>query len=540
LPKPHRKPLTSLRDEQQLASDPRTHAALSASAGTGKTHVLTARVLRLLLSGVDPSSILCLTFTKAGAAEMADRIHARLAYWVRLKDQELSKELFALDEDHGPEEVANARRLFARVLDASGGGLRIMTIHAFSQGLLAAFPAEAGLVPGFRPLEGRDEQILARSTLADLLVRAEAAGDHGLLADMQVLSHRLGEGGAEAYLMCCAREASAMAALPPREGIEALLRRTFALPAGDIDAAIEAECCDSVFDVAGLMQIGVLNGRWATKGGLERASLCERWAAATPADRAGMLEALHGVWAKADGEMRSFGKGQAPQDPDYVRHASAAFECCDRLLRMRKLAAVVSQFAAALRAGQAFAAAYAEAKRAHGAVDFDDLIAGAERLLTTDGMGDWVRYKLDQSTDHVLVDEAQDTNERQWRIVSALTEEFFAGEGTVGRHRTIFTVGDFKQAIFSFQGTNPREFDRAREYFSETARQLRADAIEMRVAHDDLPADFLDLSMDRSFRSSPPVLEVVDQVVRTLGPDALGLPVPRTPIRATIRSGRDR
>ena len=96
------KPLARLADEQLAASEPRDHAALSASAGTGKTHVLTARVLRLLLAGVDPASILCLTFTKAGAAEMAGRIHARLAYWVRLRDSELRKELFALGEPNGP------------------------------------------------------------------------------------------------------------------------------------------------------------------------------------------------------------------------------------------------------------------------------------------------------------------------------------------------------------------------------------------------------------------------------------------------------
>jgi ATP-dependent helicase/nuclease subunit A len=131
---------------------------------------------------------------------------------------------------------------------------------------------------------------------------------------------------------------------------------------------------------------------------------------------------LHAVWAKADGEMRSFGKGQAPQDAAYAELAIAAFECCDRLLRMRKLAAVVTQFAAALRAGKTFAAAYAEAKRAHGVVDFDDLITGAQALLETPGMGEWVRYKLDQATDHILVDEAQDTNERQWAIVGALSE----------------------------------------------------------------------------------------------------------------------
>src|SRR5688500_2862026 len=194
------RPLADLQGDQMRASSPRIHAALSASAGTGKTHVLTARVLRLLLAGVDPSSILCLTFTKAGAAEMAERIHARLAYWVRLKDAELARELMALDEDYGPEMRDRARTLFASVLEATGGGLRIQTIHAFAQGLLASFPAEAGLVPGFRPLEGREEQQLARSTLADLLVRAEQQGDHPLVRDMQVLSLRLGEGGAEAFV----------------------------------------------------------------------------------------------------------------------------------------------------------------------------------------------------------------------------------------------------------------------------------------------------------------------------------------------------
>ena len=173
------RPLAKLEGDQLRASSPRDHAALSASAGTGKTHVLTARVLRLLLAGVDPASILCLTFTKAGAAEMAERIHARLAHWVRLKDADLARELVALDEDPGPERRERARTLFARVLDATGGGLRIQTIHAFAQSLLAAFPAEAGLMPGFRPLDGREEQLLARSTLADLLVRAEAEGDLG-------------------------------------------------------------------------------------------------------------------------------------------------------------------------------------------------------------------------------------------------------------------------------------------------------------------------------------------------------------------------
>lgn len=512
------RPLADLRGDQLRASSPRHHAALSASAGTGKTHVLTARVLRLLLSGVDPASILCLTFTKAGAAEMAERIHARLAHWVRLKDKDLVRELMALDEDCDAAMQARARTLFARVLEATGGGLRIQTIHAFAQSLLAAFPAEAGLMPGFRPLDGREEQRLARSTLAELLVRAEQTGDLPLVRDMQALSLRLGEGGAESFLMACARAPDAIAALGSREAIEPRLRHAFGLPLGDVDEAIARQCCDALFDVAALRRIAALNAGWGTKAGVERAGWCEQWLSASPEERAGLLDRLHTVWARGDGELRSFGKGQAPQDPDYAGLAQAAFDCCARMIALRALAGMVAGLAAGLRAGQSFAMAYAEAKRATGAVDFDDLIRSAEKLLLAPGMGDWIRFKLDQQTDHVLVDEAQDTNERQWNIVRALTLEYFAGEGAGASHRTIFTVGDFKQAIFGFQGTDPKSFDVARAWF---AREVDAAG-----------QDFLDLSVDLSYRSAPPILAVVDRLLAGLGHEALGLPRPPNPHRS--------
>ena len=441
---------------------------------------------------------------------MAGRIHARLAHWVRLRDSDLGAELAALGEDEGPEMRLKARQLFARVLDAKGGGLRIQTIHAFAQSLLAAFPAEAGLMPGFRPLEAREEKLLARSTLADLLVRSEVQGQSGLIDDIQALSLRLGEGGAEQFLMNCARAPEALAALGPTQGIEARLRLAFDLPIGDIEEIIAKQCCDDLFDTAGLREIGRLNGDWATKAGVERAGLCDQWLAAEPSQRVQLLEKLHLIWTKADGEVRSFGKGQAPQEPRYAELAAAAFECCRRLIAMRSLAALVSDFAAGLRAGQAFAFAYGDSKRSAGTVDFDDLIRWAEQLLLSPGMGDWVRYKLDQRTDHILVDEAQDTNERQWNIVRALAAEFFAGEGASERRRTIFTVGDYKQAIFGFQGTDPKSFDVARAWFAREAEGVNE--------------AFLDLSVDRSFRSSPQILAAVDRLIEDLGYPALGLP----------------
>ncbi len=502
------RPLAVLQGDQLRASHPRDHAALSASAGTGKTHVLTARVLRLLLSGVDPASILCLTFTKAGAAEMAERIHARLAHWVRLKDADLGHELVALGEDPGPETRARARTLFAAALDAAGGGLRVQTIHAFAQGLLAAFPSEAGLAPGFRPLEGREEQLLARSTLAEMLVRAEGQGDQPLIRDLQALSLRLGENGAERFLKACARAPEAMAALGPREGVEARLRLAFGLPLGDIGEAVASEC--EALDPGLLRTLGEANRAWGTATGLSACDALDAWLARSGAGRAAALGDLAGIVLTRTGEPRKVSAGLLKANPDYEAVAAQLASCCGRLLQMQALAGLVAALAAGLRAGQSFALAYGAAKRAVGAVDFDDLIREAEALLLTPGMGDWVRFKLDRQTDHILVDEAQDTNERQWNIVRALAGEYFAGEGASRRHRTIFTVGDYKQAIFGFQGTDPASFDVARAWFSREAR-----AIER---------DFLDLSMDRSFRSAPPILAVVDRVIGDLGHAALGLP----------------
>jgi ATP-dependent helicase/nuclease subunit A len=502
------RPLDRLEGDQLRASAPRDHAALSASAGTGKTHVLTARVLRLLLAGVDPASILCLTFTKAGAAEMAGRIHARLAFWVRLKDEELGRELIALGEDPGPETRARARTLFARVLESAGGGLRIQTIHAFAQSLLAAFPSEAGLIPGFRPLEGRAEQALARATLAELLVRAEEGGDLGLIADVQALSLRLGESGAEAFLKACAAKPEGMAALGPREGVEARLRHAFALPLGDIEAALAGQCAE--FD-AGLVQpVAAANRAWGTATGLAAAGRIAGWLALDGADRLAALEDVAGVVLTRSGEPRKAATGLLKADPDYDAGAARLAEACTRLLTLRKTAAMVASLAAGLRAGQSFALAYGAAKRAEGVVDFDDLIREAERLLLTPGISEWVRYKLDRQTDHILVDEAQDTNTSQWNIVRALALEYFAGESASQRPRTIFTVGDYKQAIFGFQGTDPASFDIARAWFAREAAAI--------------DRDFLDLSMDLSFRSSPPVLEAVDRLVADLGHEALGLP----------------
>jgi len=523
------KPLHQLRDDQARAADPSIHASLSASAGTGKTQVLTARVLRLLLGGAAPEHILCLTFTKAGAAEMANRIGERLARWVRMKDAELRRELFAIGAPNDDARVEQARRLFAEVLDAPGG-LRIQTIHSFAQTLLAAFPAEAGITPGFRPIEGREEQQLARRTLAALVADAEAGrgGYPALLADIQALSRRLGEREAERYLLACAREPEAMRAFAFPDYVESALRSQLELPESDIRATVAAACHDDSFDCEVLRSVAEGYRAWGTAAtGLPTAAKIDEWLALSPDARCEQLDTLVKVLFTTTGR-RKVPAGVVKQLPAAEEHCDELADEVERLVTLLRQSELVAAQAAGLRAGAAFAAAYTRAKRAAGVADFDDLIRWTRDLLATPGMGEWVRYKLDRRTDHVLVDEAQDTNAAQWSIVSALAGEFFAGEGASRHHRTLFMVGDFKQAIYGFQGTDPREFDAARDRFRRQAEALRDAANDSETP----VRDWRDLSIDRSFRSAQAVLDVVDAVIAEVGAAEMGLPEQPNPHRA--------
>lgn len=510
-------PLIPLRGNQKLASEPREQIWLSASAGTGKTHVLSARVMRLLLSGADPSTILCLTFTKAGAAEMADRIHQRLAHWVRLMDAELAADLVALGEDPGPQNRDFARTLFARVLDASGGGLRIQTIHSFCQTLLAGFPVEAGLIPGFRPLEAREEAALARQTLADLLITAEGRSDAALIGAVQALSRRLGEGGAESFLMHCARAPDALEVLG--DDIPTAIRDALDIPPGDIEEEIARQCGE--FDRQMLLRIAAANAAWGTKTANGHLAVLESWTGASLSDRPAMLAELAGVVLTAKGELRAFSSKLIDAEPEYAALAGKLAEHCTALLGLRSRAALAELLGNGLEAGRAYARAYAEAKRLAGAVDFDDLIRKTVALLGQSRMAEWIRFKLDQATDHILVDEAQDTNAHQWAIITALAGEFFAGDGAKGEKvRTIFSVGDFKQAIFGFQGTDPLNFGAAQLYFAARAGEAGG--------------DLRDLTLSESYRSTAPVLELVDALLGDMGHDALGLMESAEPHRSAV------
>lgn len=526
-----------LSGNQAQAVDPADSVWLSASAGTGKTQVLSARVLRLLLRpDVDPSQILCLTFTKAGAAEMATRVNEVLASWVRMDSAALAADLKAIGEGVDEATLSRARTLFASVLDSPGGGLRIDTIHAFSQWLLAAFPAEAGLTPGTRPMEDRDRDLLAHEVLAAMLVDWEESREEALTGALEMLSIRLGPDGVRAWLMRCADAREAW--FGPggwQEPLDGHVRRMLGLGADAGPDSLAALCGDDVFDISSLQRCFEINSDWSTATGNKVAAALQNWLSGEPMSRAEGLADLTDALFTQKGDVRSLAH-LSKRSPDYGEFAGRVRQCLDKACEHQKLLELVEFLTPALLVGRRFALRWEEAKAREGFIDFDDQIRQAAALLSKSDLSEWIRYKLDRRFDHILIDEAQDTNEAQWSIITALTGDFFTGIGQrEDKLRTIFVVGDYKQAIFGFQGTSPKNFSSNREHFARIMSAARANASELRERSN--VRELLSIGLDRSYRTAQPVLDFVDRTIDSIGHENFGLLDQPDPHRGDARPG---
>jgi ATP-dependent helicase/nuclease subunit A len=489
---------------QQKAAGPRASVWVSASAGTGKTRVLIDRLLWLMLDGTDPARILCLTFTRAAAAEMANRLNEELANWATLRSGALAENLQKLTGRMPSDAmIARARQLFARVLETPGG-IKIATIHAFCQTLLRRFPLEAGIPTEFSVLDERS----SRETLIEAgehVVIAARDGNELRLADaLAVVARHAPEERFGALMAALAAERGKLSQVL-RKGHTELhneLCRALDLPAGTTEEAVVAAFCAA--DAAD--QIGLRSAAAALCDGSdadrERGAVIAAWCE-SPEQRPPMLPAYVAAFLTNEGEVR---KNLITRDTarsascDAPAVLSAEAERVKRFRKAQTAAALIEASCALVRLGGALMDAYAELKRARRILDYDDLISAALGLLRRPGTAPWVLFKLDGGIDHILIDEAQDTNPEQWEIVAALAEEFYAGESARDRRRTIFAVGDAKQSIYSFQRADPRAFLRMREHFERRISEARQ---EWHV-----------VPLEVSFRSTEPVLRVVDAVFR--------------------------
>ncbi len=479
------------------AADPASSTWLSANAGSGKTRVLTDRVARLLIDGVSPQNILCLTYTKAAASEMQNRLFSRLGEWAMKSDNELRDALLRLGIPAPALDLRQARRLFARAIETPGG-LKIQTIHAYCAGLLRRFPMEAGVSPQFTEMDDRAARLL-RAEIVDRM----ALNTPEIVADLAKFY-----GGEDFDAL--AQDITNHRAAFRKETSEATIRSWFDIPAtlteeqvlnrafGPGDGSVlerllpllNREHRNDAAAARKLSAILPLKPSISTLILLENLFLSEKGAGAGRPKK---------TFPSADVKKNS-GKELMP-------HLTAMMERVADTKPLRAGLASAQKTVALHKFGYTFIQHYESEKQLRGWLDFDDLIEKAGDLLTDPAVAAWVLYRLDGGIDHILVDEAQDTSPAQWRVIDNLSQEFTSGLGARDDvNRTLFVVGDPKQSIYSFQGARPDEFERMREEFRGKLEQIGQ--------------PFQNLPMEFSFRSSPAVLSFVDHALQ--GQSGLG------------------
>ncbi|MDJ0513977.1 MAG: double-strand break repair helicase AddA [Methyloceanibacter sp.] len=492
---------------QARAAEPMASVWVSANAGTGKTAVLVKRFLRLLLVGAKPESILCLTYTKAAAAEMQNRLLKTLSGWALAPEEKLREELAALlREPFREKDMQTARRLFARVLEARGG-LKIYTIHGFCERLLQRFPLEANVTPNFTVLDETSAMRTRDEAFDSVAVAAAENPDRQLGSALtRVLSLTSEDQFREIVGAILAKRTELarivhlhMAHVPathwPAAEAEAL-RTFFDVAEAEEDALVAAQgsvLTDEQIDdaLAALADFGKTKTDEVTENTLRHARAVSR------NSRARLFKTLF-LTQKGEPRSKLITKAVADCAPDIAAMLDEAKLVFARLETDLAHLRVVEATGAVLTFADAVQTAYEAVKQREAALDYDDLIVKTLALLSRSNATAWVLYKIDGGIDHILVDEAQDTNPEQWSIVEALADEFFAGVSARPQPRTLFAVGDEKQSIYSFQGANPVRF-------GETGRHFRAAAKAVEMPWSDVP-------LNVSFRSTVPVLEAVDRV----------------------------
>ncbi|MBW4023892.1 MAG: double-strand break repair helicase AddA [Proteobacteria bacterium] len=487
---------------QKAASDPTVSTFVAASAGSGKTKLLTDRLLRLMLAGVDPGRILCLTFTRNAAAEMALRLQDRLGGWVSLPDAKLDEALADLAVLPSAVNRRRARSLFAIVLDLPGG-MRIDTIHAFCQSLLRRFPLEAGISPHFRLIEERDARIGLREEQEHVLSHIHDDAE-GMVAAVDSLAAQIGVDDLDQLLRQVdgARDRAERLLATELTTLITAQRRT--LGARRTEAALWAEATEGG-DQDGLCATLATIAERGPAGAGRRALEMLDWLAAPDEARRQNWHRWVAALLTDKGEPRArstlIGKTLDLAAPDLwpvIEVEQARVIALVDAFAADRLATLSAAF---LRLALPVLRQQARRRQSEGLMDYGDLIRHSNRLLHDPGAA-WVLFKLDHGLDHLLLDEVQDTAPEQWTIAGSLTDEFFAGAGSRetkdGVGRTVFAVGDRKQSIYGFQGADLRSFDDWRVRLKDRVRQAR------RGWHDG--------ALDVSFRSVVPVLALVDAV----------------------------
>ncbi|MBS0272265.1 MAG: double-strand break repair helicase AddA [Proteobacteria bacterium] len=470
---------------QRLAAHPQNSAWVAASAGSGKTKVLTDRVLNLLLEGCPPERILCLTFTKAAAAEMANRVRLRLGEWSILPENELKISLENLQGlSPSLEKVTYARKLFSLTLDAPGG-LKIQTIHSFCQSLLKRFPLEAGLSPFFEVADDTERKLLIKRASLDVMQ------DPMLQDTLHALILRFSESMFDELNTFILQERLSFEESTSHH-IENLLD-TKNISHEDLLSSLLEDIPDALLRKESVFL------KEGSSTDQERERALSQFLHLPDSEKKHHFEAYLKIFLTQQGEKRARLITQsvalkAPALKELLEQEALRLEVWLEKYHTLEIANISKAF---LSYSTSFLKNYEKLKNNQSLLDYDDLIFKTVSLLKNPGCH-WVLYKLDGGLDHILVDEAQDTNPSQWQVIRAIAEEFYANAATETSNRTLFIVGDGKQSIYSFQGADPT-------VFTQMQNDLRTFALNSGKT-------WQDIDLNVSFRSTPEILSVVDAV----------------------------
>ena len=487
--------------QQRSAANPQKSVWVEASAGTGKTKVLSDRVLRLLLSGVNPQRILCLTYTKAAAVQMNTRISERLSKWSVMAEADLEKSLYDLlgteigNAEQQKKYKRRARTLFAVLLDTPGG-IKIQTIHSFCQEVLKRFPLEAGISPYFDILDDESAGEALSQIQKELLEQAEYGADSPLKEALQYLTENLSEYSFPKVMKNITLNRSKITDLLKNYAqagdYSRALAQNLQVSVNDTEESVIADFMANI-NIAGLRAniAALLHGG---KTDCERAEKLEQILLSNL--RSEDYSLYTEVFLTQKGTLRKQADKKSEAADSLVtermqQEGERVLQNEDKIRKVRLFCATKAVFAIARELTERYNAF----KKQHSRLDYEDLILITRNLLADEAAASWVLFKLDGGIDHILIDEAQDTSPNQWEIVKSLSAEFFAGAGSSEKKRTVFAVGDRKQSIYSFQGADPDKFDTMSELFAERAGD-----------------DFRKVNLEVSFRSSAAVLNTVNEL----------------------------
>ncbi|XCA33264.1 MAG: UvrD-helicase domain-containing protein [Wolbachia endosymbiont of Polyergus mexicanus] len=485
------------------AINPNFSVWVNASAGTGKTKILIDRVWRLLLE--NKRNILCLTFTNAAANEMENRIHSILSKWAICSESVLIADLEQLDFFPMPSQsslfchpssttlgsqhpylssqcvtlgsrknealdryLTRARRLFSELENL---GLTIQTIHAFCYKLISNFPIEAGIAPNCTLSECKElhsiifNKVLHNETVQNDINLIATEIDENKLRDLL-------------YTLCVKRSMSANDSEYIKDKLNA--------PDGIHD--LQSGTTEHIKRLAEILSEG-------SKRDQSYSAMLSDWCDSTNKED---IESLAKVFLKSEShEKKNISSIATKSILEKFRDAEQIIESVQNVvfthIKDMNSYQIFKRTSSLLGIFKVYIDLYNSEKSKNALLDYNDIIDLATNLLSNPNYKDWVLFNLDQKIDHILVDEAQDNSISQWKIITNLCDEFFAGND---EKRTLFVVGDVKQSIYRFQGANPHLFNYMQQYFhTKTGGR-----------------DWISCQLEKSFRSTPEVLMLVDRI----------------------------